>query len=386
VEKLFLILLYFTIAIGSVYFILIASYCYGWIKTRSMKLNSPDPVFVSIIIAARNEENNIANCLNAIIKQSYPVNKFEIIVVDDVSADSTNEIVRKYAENHSNIRVVALSGEGDNKGKKFAVKSGMEKSQGELIVTTDADCTMGENWLSSIVAFYLETNAKMIVGPVCYQNERTVFEKMQSLEFMALMACGGGSLYYNKAIMSNGANLAYSKEAFDEVKGFEGIEDKASGDDVLLMYKFKNKYPEGLKFLKMEESVVYTEAKHNLKEFVQQRKRWASKGFAALNIETKVVSLLVYCFNFLLVAMPLFGTLCLRNTDFYPVFIEFCLILILIKCFIDFLLLFLSASFFKKKKLLIYFLPEQVVYMMYVIIIGLIGTIGKYEWKGRQIK
>ena len=384
-EKLFLILIYITIIIVLAYFFLIASYCYGWIKTKSIKLKSADSIFVSVIIAARNEENNIVNCLNALIKQTYPANKFEIIIVDDASTDSTNKLIREYSVNHSNIKLHALTGEGINKGKKAAIGTGIQKAKGELIVTTDGDCLMGEDWLSSIVSFYLETNAKMIIGPVCYQNEKGIFEKMQSLEFMALIACGGASLFYNKAIMCNGANLAYPKKVFDEVNGFEGIDEKASGDDVLLMYKIKEKYPKGIKFLKNEHAIVHTEAKHNLNEFLHQRKRWASKGFSVLNNETKVVSLLVYCINFLLITMPLIGTLCLGNMAFYPIFIEICLILILIKCFIDFLLLFLSASFFNKKRLLIYFLPEQLIYMLYVAIMGLVGAFGKYEWKGRQI-
>jgi hypothetical protein len=103
-------------------------------------------------------------------------------------------------------------------------------------------------------------------------------------------------------------------------------------------------------------------------------------------METKVVSLLIYSFSFLLVFLPLTGLLCLRNTGFYPAFMEICLILLGIKCFIDFLLLFLSASFFKKKRLLFYFLPELLIYMLYVVLIGFIGTVGEYQWKGRKIK
>ncbi|MGZ4049206.1 MAG: glycosyltransferase, partial [Bacteroidia bacterium] len=246
-ERLFLILLFFAIFLCAAYFLLIASYCYAWIKMKGTKLNNNDLVFVSIVIAARNEEKNIINCLDSIIKQSYNANKFEIIIIDDASADLTNKLVSDYSERHPNIKLISLREDGKNVGKKFAIRKGIEKAKGELIVTTDADCSMGENWLRSVVSFYSGTNAKMIVSPVCFQNEKSIFEKMQSLEFIALIACGGSSLYYNKAIMCNGANLAYPKEVFMEMNGFDDIDEKASGDDVLLMYKIKRKYPEGVR-------------------------------------------------------------------------------------------------------------------------------------------
>ncbi len=364
------------------YFLLIASYCYGWIKTKEIKMDTDNSVFVSVIISARNEEENIARCLDAILAQKYLSDKFEIIVMDDHSEDSTHFIILKYAEKYPQLKCIQLS---ENVfGKKQAIEIAIEISKGDLIITTDADCVMGTNWLASIVSFYKKTDAKMIVAPIAFYKENSLFEKMQSLELMALMACGGASLFYNKAIMCNGANLAYQKKAFKAVSGFNDINEKASGDDVLLMYKIKKEYSTGIHFLKNEEAIVYTKAKKLLKEFAQQRKRWASKGFSALNIETKKVSLLIYLFNFYLVFIPVIGCVCLLNSPFHLPFIQICLILIGIKCFIDFLLLFLSASFFKKKRLLLLFFPEQIIYMIYVVLFGLMGSIGKYEWKGRK--
>lgn len=381
-ESIFWILISVGLFLGIFYLLLIASYCYAWIKTGETKIDLETSVFVSVIVAARNEEKNIATCLDALLAQKYSADKFEIIIVDDHSDDSTYQVICKYAEKYSQIKVIRL--EENASGKKQAIKYAIEISKGELIVTTDADCEMGKNWLLSIVSFYKKTDAKMIVAPVALYKENSLFEKMQSLEFMALMVCGGASLFYNKAILCNGANLAYQKNVYIEVGGFDDINDRASGDDVLLMYKIKKRYPKGIYFLKNEEAIVYTKAQETVKEFVQQRKRWASKGFFAFNSETKRVSLLIYFFNFYLVFVPVIGSVCLSNSPFHLLFMEICLILIGIKCFIDFLLLFLSASFFKKKRLLLLFLPEQIIYMIYVVLFGLMGSIGKYEWKGRK--
>lgn len=381
-EVLFWILISFGVFLGFFYLLLIVSYCYGWIKTKETKLQEDASTFVSVIISVRNEEKNISICINNILAQTYASDKFEIIVIDDHSDDTTFSILKKYSEKYPHLKCIQLS---DNVfGKKQAIKKAIEISKGDLIVTTDADCEMGKEWLASIVSFYKNTNAKMIVAPVTFHKENSLFEKMQSLEFMALMACGGASLFFNKAIMCNGANLAYEKSAYQKVDGFEDIRDKASGDDVLLMYKIKKSFPNEIHFLKNEKAIVYTKAKESLKEFTQQRKRWASKGFFALNAETQRVSLLIYLFSFYLVFIPLIGVVCLPNSPFYVPFMEICLILLGIKCFIDFLLLFLSASFFKKRGLLLLFLPEQIIYMIYVVLFGLLGSIGKYEWKGRK--
>ncbi len=384
--QLFLIIITIITIICFAYIILIASYCYAWIKIKSPIIN-PNVLktLVTVIIAARNEEDNIENCLTSILHQSYPLENMEIIVVDDASEDTTNSKIQQFCDTYKNIKLITLNKNSNLLGKKNALNAAIKEAKGELIVTTDADCIMGNNWLSIMVSYYKESQAKMIVAPVCFYNEKTVFEKMQSLEFMALMLSTGASLYFNKAIMCNGANLAYSKKVFYDVGGFEDIDQQPSGDDVLLMYKIAEKYPAGIQFLKHREAIVYTKAKSTVSEFINQRKRWASKGFNVLNGETKLVSLIVYLFNTLLLIIAVISPFYFENQVFHLSLFKICLILLGIKCLFDFLLLFLSTSFFKKKRFLIYFLPEQILYIAYIMMIGLLGSIGKYEWKNRNI-
>lgn len=385
-EPLLYILFITTTLLCFAYLILIASYCYAWVKTKTPNIHGNATTSITIIIAARNEEDTIENCLHAVLKQSYSPELFEVLVVDDASEDTTNSRIQEFCKTHTNIKLITLDKDAARIGKKNAINTAIQEAKGELIVTTDADCSMGSDWLNTIASFYATSKAKMIVAPVCFYEERTVFEKMQSLEFMALMASGGASLYFNKAIMCNGANLAYTKEVFMEVNGFEGIDEQPSGDDVLLMYKIVEKYPDGIHFLKHSKAIVYTRAKSNIKEFMDQRKRWASKGFNALNTDTKWVSSIVYLFNLFLLTSTVLSLFYCKNQLFPLSFFKICLILFGIKCFIDFLLLFLSASFFRKRHFLIYFLPEQFLYVIYVVMVGFLGSIGSYEWKGRKNK
>lgn len=366
---------------GLTYFFLILSFCYGWIKTEYFIETSDSTTSVAIIVPARNEEPTITLCLQALFAQDYPTALFTIIVVDDHSEDETAEVIKPFIQIHKNLKLICASGSG----KKSAIAEAVAMADVELIITTDADCRMGTHWLSTIVSFYKRSGARMIVAPVMFEEEKSLFEKFQSLEFLALMGSTGGSLYSGHPIMCNGANLAYTKEVFKALNGFEGIENTASGDDVLLMYKLNSEYKNAVKFLKSREAIVYTKAKRSVSDFVSQRKRWASKGFLAMNPETRFVSATVYLFNLFLVVCFVCSLFSHLKSPVGLSFLQICLILTGIKCFIDFLLLFLAASFFRRKQFLYLFLPEQVIYIFYVVIIGFIGGRGKLDWKGRKI-
>ena len=369
------------ILLGLIYTIMIGMFCVGWMMTKPKFDSAKEDVFVSIIIPVRDEEDTIDMVLDDLIIQGYDKTMFEIIIVDDGSTDETVEVIKDFFDTENNIKVIVNNGSG----KKDAITTAMKIAKGELIITTDADCSRGENWIQDIVYFYRETHAKMIVSPVFIEYDTPLFSKMQSLEFMSLVASGGGALYFENAILCNGANLAYTKQVWEEVNGFEGVEQTATGDDVLLMYKIKEKYPDGIKFLKSLSATVITEAKPTLKEFFNQRKRWASKPFGMLNTETKIVSLVVYFFSFFILLLLDIGCF-YPNINFfeYPV-IKICILLFVVKCVIDFLLLLLATIFFEEKKLLIWFLPMQIIYLFYVVITGFSGLSKKYEWKGRII-
>ncbi len=386
-EQLFYILVYLLLFITVLYSLVILACCYGWLKAKGhVEIDDDLSTKVSVIVAARNEEYTISSCLRALVNQSYPAINMEIIVVDDVSEDTTAVHIKRFCEQYSFIKHITLSGEDGAYGKKKAIQKAMEQATGEVILTTDADCIMGMDWMRIMVSFYNETKAQLIAGPVCFNKEKSIFEKMQSLEFMALIASGGGAHYFNKAVLCNGANLLYTRKAFIEVKGFEGIDKGPSGDDVLLMYKISKRFPGQLKFLRNEDSIVYTKAKQTPSAFMQQRKRWASKKFSNLNVETKALSLLVYTLNLLLLVLPVMALYVKHHEVCGLPFYKMWLLILFIKCVIDFLLLFLATSFFNKKKWLIFFIPEQLIYIPYVVFTGIMGWIGTYDWKGRKIK
>jgi cellulose synthase/poly-beta-1,6-N-acetylglucosamine synthase-like glycosyltransferase len=219
-----------------VYAVLIIYYRQSWVSISDFKfdiLNFKPATKISIIIPARNEEQNIANCLQSIINQSYPQELFEVLVVDDHSTDNTAAIVLSYQQ--QNIKLITLkdfvAANAINSFKKKAIEIAIGQSTGELMVTTDADCIAPANWLQTIAAFYQEKKPSFIVMPVAINYSNKFIEMFQAVDFMTLQGITAASVNKKIHSMCNGANLAYTKKAFNDVNGFTGIDSIASGDD-----------------------------------------------------------------------------------------------------------------------------------------------------------
>jgi cellulose synthase/poly-beta-1,6-N-acetylglucosamine synthase-like glycosyltransferase len=264
--------------------------------------------------------------------------------------------------------------------KKGALAAAIKEAKGELIVTTDADCFMGREWLSLLVACYEEKEAKMIAAPVCMTDEKSLLEKFQSLDFCGMMGITGAGISKGYMLMGNGANIAYPKKIFEAVKGFEGIDHLASGDDMLLMQKIAAAYPGQVHFLKNAEAVVYTKAQATWTAFIQQRLRWASKSsaYTQKGVTLQLAIVYLYCWN-LLVSVLLI--------PFWPFAWKIALGQILVKIVADYLLLGTMTTFFNRKDLMRVFLPSQLLHIAYIVGIGTLGNLVKrYEWKGRKVR
>ena len=344
--------------------------------------------FISVIIAARNEEKNIGNCIQSIIHQTYSAYKFEIIVVNDHSTDKTVSIIHSFQK--ENIRVIDLAdftqNEFLNSYKKKSIETALQFAQGEFIVTTDADCIAPKKWLETIASFYKEKKPAFIALPVEFKNPlpgdsftKKFFKIFQSLDFMALQGITGASVHKKFHSMCNGANLAYEKKVFYEVNGFEGIDEIASGDDMLLMHKIQKAYAQKIMFLKSLEVIIETKPAETLKEFLNQRIRWASKADKYTDKKITFVLMLVYLLNAWVFILGI------SSFFFTKAFFLF-LIFIVLKTIVESLFLSPVAKFFKKQKLLWWFIPAEPFHILYTLIAGWLGKFGSYSWKGRKVK
>ncbi|MBL7749135.1 MAG: glycosyltransferase [Chitinophagaceae bacterium] len=369
-------LLYIAISLFIVYSLLIIYY---WLIWRSIPAYKPTAALnkttISVIIPARNEEENIGSLLGALQKQTYPAQLFEVIVADDHSSDSTASIVRQFPS----VKLIQLNEGSINSYKKKALAKGISLASGELIVTTDADCLPSPNWLSTIAAFKEETSSVFIAAPVVFENNSSLLQIFQALDFMILQGITGAAVAKKSLSMCNGANLAYEKKAFEEVNGFSDIDSIASGDDMLLMHKIWKRYPEKVQYLKSKEAIVTTQPMKTWRSFFNQRIRWASKARLYNDRRISAVLLLVYLFNLSFLGLFIAG---FQNSQYW-IFLLFCWAA---KTIVEIPFIISVASFFGKQSLIKLFFFFQPLHILYTIISGLFGQLGKYEWKGRMVR
>jgi cellulose synthase/poly-beta-1,6-N-acetylglucosamine synthase-like glycosyltransferase len=375
------VMILMVLALG--YGILMLWYSLGWkrLKNFSPANQKTGHTAVTVIIPARNEAENLPALLGALQKQTYSADLLEVIVIDDFSTDETAAVVRNFPA--ANIHLLELRQhlnleERLNSFKKKAIEIAISQAKGDLIVTTDADCVMGPRWIDTVVQFYEQHRPKFIAAPVSFYKEHNFFKRLQSLDFMTMQGITGAAAELASGTMCNGANLAYEKQAFHEVGGFSGIDNIASGDDMLLMYKIYSAYPDKVSYLKCEEAVVRTLAVDTLKDFMNQRIRWSSKADKYEDKRLTWVLLLVYLFNAGMLALAVMAL-------FMPAWWPWFLILLLFKVTLELYFLLPVAKFFNKTELLLWFIPGQIFHIPYIVVAGWLGKFGSYQWKGRQV-
>ena len=330
------------------------------------------PSKISVIIPFRDEEDNLFKCLASLQKQNFDRSSYEVILVNDHSTDKSVQIVESFiASTDINIRLTALT---NTETKKAALKHGINLASYTIIATTDADCVLPVNWLQNI-SLHFTGNNSMLLGPVMFLKMPGFLAAFQILDMLALQGVEFGALGFNKPILNNAANLSYSVASYKNVDGLDSF-NTPSGDDIFLLekFKFRNQKIEGLL---SNDFIVETKPEPTLLSFLNQRVRWASKSKYYKDKLLLLFSGLVLIQNILLLFIYL-GLLFVENHRFTF------LILLLTKWLIDFILLFLVASFFKRKSTMFYFIPVQFVYPIYVIIVWIASISLKFEWKGRK--
>ncbi len=335
--------------------------------------------YVSVIIPARNESFSIVACLHSVLKQTYPHDRYEVIVINDHSEDETGEIASRIAVESSNLTVINLIEKEINSYKKAAVAKGISAAKGEIILLTDADCVVSRKWISSMTGFF-DSETALVSGPVQFTYQNAWFEKVQTLEFMGLNLLGAGAIAMNRPNMCNGANLAYRKSVFEEVNGFEGVDKVASGDDELLLQKIYRLKKYKIRYACAESAIVKTAALTTSKAFLNQRLRWVSKSRNYLNRWINITQILF----FLAISgiALLFGLAFLSPYMLIPAFLVTGM-----KFLADIPLMYSATRFFREQKLMKWLPLLQFLYIPYVIFIGIAGNLTtSYSWKGRKVK
>jgi glycosyltransferase involved in cell wall biosynthesis len=330
----------------------------------------------SILVAARNEALNIERLISSIIALNYPKENFELIIVDDHSEDDTR-ILAETALSKSGISYRIIVNDLEiGSPKKRAITKAISLAQNEHIICTDADCEVPPNWLLTFNSIYEEEGAMFISGPVTFFNQTNgsfgskIWNKLQVVEFASLVGAGAAALWLKKPNMCSGANISYTKTAFNAVKGYEGNEQIASGDDEFLMHKIASTFPQKVLFNANNNGLVLTNDQVDWRSFYDQRKRWASKWTFYNSLTPMLLAVFVFAIN-----LTTIWAIISFDTD-----------TLAIRWIAEFLFLLPVLVFLKKWENIWIILPLQFIYPFYVLIFGL-SSLSKdtYSWKGRKL-
>ncbi len=372
-------MIYFLFCVVSAYVFLMIFFWTGFKKVpRNAEHLSAEKRSFSIVVPFRNEAHNLPVLLQSMERLKYPVEYFEVILVDDESAEpfqiaSLASLSSSSSRGRFQVQIIPNQRTSDSP-KKDAIQTAIHHAQFEWIITTDADCLVPENWLSDLNYYIQNTGKQMVCGPVFFKNKSGFLFDFQQIEMISLQAVTIGSFDFNLAFMCNGANFAYSGSFFRQLNGFEGNQQIAGGDDVFLLQKAVRSFPDKVGFLLKQDFQMITNPAESWTELFQQRIRWAGKSTAYSSGFGKFVALLVFL-----------GNLAFIVSLFLCCFGVFKMIILLfIKVASDLMVTVQTARFYKLKMKSI--LVTALVYPFFSSAVAFYSLFGKYEWKGRTFK
>jgi len=208
-------------------------------KIKEKKQSQQHPV--SVILCARDEDENLARNLPGVLVQSYP-STFEVVVVNDNSLDDSKYILQELKKTFKSLNVVELTQEAKLiAGKKYPLSIGIKESKYEMLLLTDADCVpSSEHWIEKMQNAYTE-ETEIVLGYGAYHKKKGLLNKLirfetfhTALQYLSYALAG---IPY----MGVGRNLSYKKGLFFRNKGFSSINHIPSGDDDLFINKTANK-------------------------------------------------------------------------------------------------------------------------------------------------
>ena len=343
----------------------------------SVKEVSITDVFVSIVMSARNEEATIRECLEQIIKQKFSKQHFEVILIDDASEDNTYRIALSILEK-SGLSYKLIK-QNTHQGKKQNIATAIEEAKGSIIITSDADVVYrNQNWLLTISNYFKAYSPNMLIMPIDFETQSGFLARFQLTENLALTAITAGYSGIKKPFMCNGANLAFKKDAYQLVSGYQSHLHISSGEDIFLMEDIKKMNPESIHYALIRELIVKTAAINTLKGLFQQRIRWAYKAKYNSNNLNVFAGFIILAANLLFLA--LFVAILKKS-----VIIPYLSIFVFAKFVFDFLLLFLASDFLGRRKSIWWIIPFECLYWIYAIIIGITSLFSKPYWKEKKI-
>ena len=366
------ILSFSTLLIG-LYGFMIATFWLGWKKRHAIVPDSGSPnQFVSVIVPFRNEEQNLNLLLENLSHQSYPIDQFEVILINDHSSDGSVEVVESFVA-QSSLNLVLINSNGS--GKKKAIETGVTNSRGKIIFQTDADCQIQERWMESLADTF-STTTGLVLGPVNMNPSNGFWSAFAALDFMSLQASGAALTLLGKPIMGSAANMGYTKQLWEQAKKTDTS--RESGDDVFLIQEVK-RVNAGVAINMNPKCIVQTEAPESFGAMIEQRSRWGAKTPSYSSALAKSIALLVAFYSIWCLVLLGFGI-------FSKPALQLFIFTLGVKAALDYYFLKSYSKATKQQSLMKIFPSASLVYPFYIVITIATMAFSKQTWKGRTIR
>ncbi len=366
------------VLISAVYVVLMLYLYRGWCKPMPTHGKAACKDKVSVIMAVRNEAANLPKLLQALYCQSIEKDDYEIIVIDDNSSDNTPDIILEHQHNYPDVQLIYHRQSPGQQGKKAALQTALSMAKHPIIMQIDGDCIPSKEWIAIGRSYFADSEVQMVLGAVNISPYIKFKERFQALELLSLVGSGVGAMAQGRALMSNGSNLAFRQSVLAHLpEGFYQT-GQASGDDMfLMMHVAKSFGPDAIVYVKDLLHVVVTPPEKSWQVLWQQRLRWVSKSGSYRDGFVLFVSFVVFFQNLLLLALlPLWLV--------WPVYGVWCLGVLVLKAFVDFVLLRDVAKFYKQHTLLKYYPLIFLVYPFFIVGTAIFGQFLHFDWKGRK--
>ncbi len=337
-------------------------------KKKDLPVNTPP---ASVIVCARNEEDNLVEFLHFIFEQDYP--EFEVVVVNDCSFDNTPDILKEFAKKYSNLKIVTIQ-ESKNHlhGKKVALMMGIKGAKHEHLLLTNTACKPNSiYWLKNMMQHF-STETEIVLGYGAYEKQKGFLNKiirfdtfMIALQYLSFALAG-------KTYMGSGKNLAYKKSLFFKMKGFASHYHIETGDDDLFVNEAATKHNSKIEV--SVDSYTISRVKKTFKDWILQKAR-QGKTFSHYNAGSKLLLIVLRLNQYLF--FTLFITLLIFQ--FEPIFV---LSLFLLRMLMQIIIFRGSMSLLSEKDLLIFLPILEIVMLVIYIQIAISGFfIKNNKWK-----
>ncbi len=355
---------------------------------------------VTVVVAARNEERHIVSLLDALAVQEYPPGLLEIIIVNDGSTDRTPIVVSEYlkkqgkSSSHKFLLVYSLYASkkqimnlrrassrnlsllfSQHGSKKQAIRTGIEKATGDVILTTDADCVVGQDWVMEHARMYGSSGVEMVLGEVFQKPGRSFASHFGVFEFSALQAITESAVAVGHPVMGNAANMSFRKEVYlrhvDELRP-----DIPSGDDMFLLHAV-SRVGGIIEYAGSRTAAVETASAVTAAALLRQRARWASKTLHYNDAATLILAAATAACNAAVTAAAVTAVIS-------PRYIPLVAALYGIRLVPDYLITARNIKKRGEKMPLIPFLLSELIYPFYFVTVAVISIFPSAQQFGKR--